>query len=658
MGTIARHILLVEDEAIIALSESMKLTGAGYSVIHTVSGEKAIELFRADPGSYDLILMDIDLGPGIDGTETARQILKTHDVPIVFLSSHMDPEIVERTEMITNYGYVVKSSVFTVLDASIKMAFKLFDAQKKLFQKSMEMEAVNEKLRTTIEELQVSGEELDAANRNLLNSEQEVVANMSKLRESEGIARRERSFLRSLIDNLPDAVYFIDAKGRKIIANQADMENFNLDMLQNPIGMNDLELFPGEIGERGHRDNLEVIRTGRPIINREEEFVRQDGSHVWLLTSKIPLRDSQGDVIGLVGIGRNITDMKLATDRIEQERILLRTLIDVLPDPVYFKDLSGRKIISNVAYYHKKEPTDENNEIGKTDFDLFPGPVAIRGYLDDQKVFNEGIPIINREEDFVQEDGRTVWVYTSKVPLRNLNGEIIGLVGIAHDITMLKELERHLRENAERTITLMQELEHRVKNNLSLIGSLLSLDLDSIIDPSDRDRFESAIGRINSLSSLYERLCLSDDRATVNLQSYFTSLVDSVQKAIMPQDAGVTIVTNIDELHLPAEQALPLGLVLNEMLINAFKYAYPTQAQGKIRISLLRQGNRATLSVADDGPGFPIGLDPHTATSTGMLIMNMLAKQLKAELKLESIGGANISILFSVSNSAQEPEES
>ena len=551
MSKVISHILLVEDEAIIALSESKKLAGAGYSVIHATSGEKAFELFQADPGYFDLILMDIDLGPGIDGTETARRILRKHDVPIVFLSSHMEPEIVEKTEMITNYGYVVKSSVFTVLDASIKMAFKLFDAQKKLFQKNMEMEAVNERLRTTIEELQVSGEELDAANRSLLESERENKAQTVKLRASEENARRQHNFLRTLIDNLPDAIYFNDSEGRKIITNRADIENFNFDEYQDPIGKSDLELYAGETGERGHRDNLDVIRTGQPIINREEEFIRRDGSHIWLLTSKIPLRDSRGDIIGLVGIGRNITDMKIAADKIEQERIFLRTLINVLPDPVYFKDLSGRKTISNVAYYHHQEPTDENNEIGKTDFDLFPGPVAMRGYLDDQEVFNKGIPIINREEDFVQEDGRTVWVYTSKVPLRNAKGEIIGLVGIAHDITMLKELERGLRANADRTIMLMKELEHRVKNNLNMISSILSLDLDSVATQKDRDRFESAIGRINSLSSIYERLYLSDDLATVDLKAYFSSLIASIQKAMMTQDEGVTIDSNLDELNRP-----------------------------------------------------------------------------------------------------------
>ena len=95
MASSNKNILLVEDEAVIALAETMELRKAGYSVIHSPTGEKAVEIINANQGGTDLILMDIDLGKGIDGTEVARQILRTNDIPILFLSSHMEPEIVK-----------------------------------------------------------------------------------------------------------------------------------------------------------------------------------------------------------------------------------------------------------------------------------------------------------------------------------------------------------------------------------------------------------------------------------------------------------------------------------------------------------------------------------------------------------------------------------
>jgi PAS domain S-box-containing protein len=123
-----KTILLVEDEILIAMGEQMTLEKAGYRVVLAGSGEDAVRAVHINP-DIDLILMDIDLGKGIDGTEAAAIILQDRDLPVVFLSSHTEPEIVEKTEKITSYGYIIKNSGDTVLLVSIKMAFKLIDAK-------------------------------------------------------------------------------------------------------------------------------------------------------------------------------------------------------------------------------------------------------------------------------------------------------------------------------------------------------------------------------------------------------------------------------------------------------------------------------------------------------------------------------------------------
>lgn len=126
-----RTILLVEDEALIAMNEKLQLEKYGYSVRTATTGEQAVEAVRAAQ-DIDLILMDINLGNGIDGSVAAEMILRDRDIPIVFLSSHTEPALVEKTEKITSYGYVVKNSNIAVLDASIKMAFRLFDAREEI----------------------------------------------------------------------------------------------------------------------------------------------------------------------------------------------------------------------------------------------------------------------------------------------------------------------------------------------------------------------------------------------------------------------------------------------------------------------------------------------------------------------------------------------
>lgn len=126
-----KTILLVEDEAIIALAEKAMLERHGYAVLVARSGEEAVAI--ADSGrELSLILMDINLGAGMDGTQAAELILARHDIPLAFLSSHTEPEVVDKTEGITSYGYIVKNSGETVLLASIRMAFRLFKARAEL----------------------------------------------------------------------------------------------------------------------------------------------------------------------------------------------------------------------------------------------------------------------------------------------------------------------------------------------------------------------------------------------------------------------------------------------------------------------------------------------------------------------------------------------
>ncbi|THB67589.1 MAG: response regulator [Spirochaetaceae bacterium] len=124
-------ILLVEDDPITLIVTKKELEAYGYSIISSPNGEDAVQKIKNE-NSIELILMDIDLGAGMDGTEAAQEILTFRNIPIVFLSSHTEREIVEKTEKISSYGYVVKNSGVTVLDASIKMAFKLFSAKRNL----------------------------------------------------------------------------------------------------------------------------------------------------------------------------------------------------------------------------------------------------------------------------------------------------------------------------------------------------------------------------------------------------------------------------------------------------------------------------------------------------------------------------------------------
>ena len=267
---------------------------------------------------------------------------------------------------------------------------------------------------------------------------------------------KERLLLRTLIDNLPDAIYAKDAAGRKTMANPADLKNLRCKTEAEAIGKNDFDLFPKDIAEKFWADDQEVIQ-GKPVINREEFFLDETGRKRWLLSSKLPLCDPDGKVIGLVGIGRDITKRKQVEETLDQERRLLRTLIDNLPDAIYAKDTTGRKTLANLANLKNLHFKIEAETIGKTDFDLFPREQAERLFADDQKVI-QGHSVINREEHFLDDQGREHWLLTSKLPLHDQDGQVIGLVGINRDITARKQAEIQLAYEQGLFRTLMEYL--------------------------------------------------------------------------------------------------------------------------------------------------------------------------------------------------------
>ena len=137
--------------------------------------------------------------------------------------------------------------------------------------------------------------------------------------QAEEVLRQERLMLRTLIDHIPDTIYVKDAECRKIIANPADLEVIGATSESEVISRTDLDMFPGETGQRGFADDKDVIASGKPVLNREEDFVDRNGNHRWLLTSKIPLTDEMGAVTGLVGIGHDITNRKIAEEQIKQK---------------------------------------------------------------------------------------------------------------------------------------------------------------------------------------------------------------------------------------------------------------------------------------------------------------------------------------------------
>jgi PAS domain S-box-containing protein len=268
---------------------------------------------------------------------------------------------------------------------------------------------------------------------------------------------QERLLLRTLIDNLPDYVYTKDAEGRFILANMAVARQMGFSSPDEIIGKSDFDLFPPELAARYRAEEEQMVRSGRGLHNHEGPTVdaSKQGKNRWVATTKVILRDTQGKVIGFIGLGRDITERKRMEEVLAQERSLLRTLVNNLPDCIYAKDTAGRKILANPADLKNYHCQTEAEAIGKTDFDLFPREIAEKFYADDMKVI-QGQAVTNREEYFLDDSRGKRWLLTSKLPLRDQNQEIIGLVGIGRDITEQKQATEALKESEERLREVMR----------------------------------------------------------------------------------------------------------------------------------------------------------------------------------------------------------
>jgi PAS domain S-box-containing protein len=256
-----KNILLVEDEALIAMAEKAQLERYGYAVVTATSGEKAVEAVERNPG-IDLILMDVDLGSGMDGTQAAAIILESRDIPVVFVSSHGEREIVERTEKITSYGYVVKSSSITVLDASIKMAFKLFDEKEKV------------------------DEAIDAL-------------------------RTHAQLLENVIDRFPGFVIWKDTDSVIRGCNNNFALKCGYSSSSEIIGKTDYDLpFRPDEADSFLADDREVMRTGIPKLHFEEVEHVADNELMTLETSKMPLYDASGRVSGILAVATDVSERR------------------------------------------------------------------------------------------------------------------------------------------------------------------------------------------------------------------------------------------------------------------------------------------------------------------------------------------------------------
>lgn len=444
-----------------------------------------------------------------------------------------------------------------------------------------------------------------------------------------------------IVRTMTDALIVLEIDGKVRVANPPAARIFGL-------SASEME------GESAfHIPELRVLSERLPgIIERGGETFEVavkggDNRTVSFSTSLIYDDDHRPTMV--VFVARDLTQHTRDEAALRYERNLLRTLIDHLPVAVYVKDVAGRKIITNPYDVEiMREFRPEGDVIGKTDLEIYPAEVAAPLFADDLSVMRTGEPVIDKMEFYRDREMHGRWLLTSKLPLLDERGRVIGLVGTGRNITDAKLANDKLVASLEEKTVLLQEIHHRVKNNLQVISSLLFLQESRLQDTHFRSIIRDCRNQILSMAQIHEDLYRSGDLRNIHFDQYVRSLTGRL-RATFKADTRVELEFALEDVPLTIDKAIPCGLIVNELCLNAFKYAFPKEVMDRapsIRIELSAVGETIHLAVADNGVGFPKEIDPLRTSSLGMQIVSTLVAQLRGQLRLEGERGTCFTIEF------------
>ena len=440
-----------------------------------------------------------------------------------------------------------------------------------------------------------------------------IIRDITERKKAEETTKNERKFLRALIDNLPDAIFVKDNECRKRVANRFDVENIGFSTEAEVLGKTDLELFPEEIGQRGYADDLKVIQTGQAVINREEVFLDKDGHQRWLLTSKIPLFDQQEKSVGLVGIGRDITEIKKAEHQIQK----LTKSIEQSPSTIVITDVNG-----NIEYVNPKFSDitgyTADEVIGKNPRILSSGQMPAESYKQMWETITSGDvwrgEFLNRKKN-----GELYWEWATMTSIKNENGLITNYIAIKEDISIRKQMEADLiiaKNKAEESDRLksafLANMSHEIRTPLNSIIGFSELLVDPDFEESERGEFlQHIIDNGNNLLiiisdildiSKMESGLITIRQSQIKVNKFISGIKEQVSiklknknlefRVEMPDfDKEISILADVDRLRQ----------VFNNLISNSLKFT----TEGYIQISYQIKGEMVEFCVKDTGIGIP-----------------------------------------------------
>ena len=457
---------------------------------------------------------------------------------------------------------------------------------------------------------------------------------------------------RHLLESIHEIVYIIDKHTRLLFISPRAKEVFGYD----PVELHGKKLF-----DLIYPDDLAAVKQKRKVLSEVQDtshefrVFHKDGSirHVHATCRILHSKDQEPVLTGIIN---DITEKKLSSIALRESQIKFRILETSIEDPIWVLDLNLKYIYISPSIIKIRGRSAE--EVLSTSIEKMFQPEVYKKWVEilrEEVAYEEsGLPRkLNYrliEFDLPDKDGRQIFVESKVSFLKDQDQKVIGIIGVNRDITERKILEDQTRKSLEEKEILLKEIHHRVKNNFQIITSLLNLQENRIHDKELLEIYKDSQNRIRAMALIHERLYQSGNLASIDMGEYIHTIAEELLDTYESTADRVEMLIDARPVMLEINQAIPCGLLINEILTNAIKYGFPPYFpdKGIIKISISSDGRFIYLDISDNGIGIPDHINFDNPETLGLQLISMITRnQLKGTIELNRRFGTTFSITFS-----------
>jgi PAS domain S-box-containing protein len=473
---------------------------------------------------------------------------------------------------------------------------------------------------------------------------QTVAKDISERKKTEEILKESEEMYRALVYTSPDAVTMTDLEGNITYASYRTSQIHGFDNTEELIGKNSFALIDPEEQERAF-ENLKKTMTEGSVRNLEYTMLRKDGTRFIGELNASLIRDINGNPKALIGITRDITERKKAEQELRDSEKKFRGVVENANDAIYIITADGFEYVNSafekLTGYSTEDVCEESFNFWSI---IHPDDVKMIKGREDARRKGKEVPS-RYEFRVLAKDGKTKTVEPATVHIGE-KGEL-KVMGILRDVTDRKQAEEKVKASLHEKDVLLREIHHRVKNNMQIISSLLRLQSRLIGDDGLIEMFKESQNRIRSMALIHEKLYQTDDFAKINFAEYIRSLVVHLFHTYKVNPNIVRMNTDVQNVFLDINKAIPCGLIINELVSNSLKHAFPNNKRGEIGIKLSsNQKNKTKLTVKDNGVGLPKSVNFRDPETLGLQLVSDLIEQIEGKIKLERTAGTAFHITF------------